>query len=277
MIRSLLWIPLLALLWACEPNAQRASVSEPLISEPVPVSDHSDRVQDKEDLVRAPLGPISQVGATQAPNVINPYFAGEGGAPDESPTPVETSSSSDGSFNLEPDVWNPGAFKRVRRRMTVPQLDQAIQDATGFFWTQNNWSNTRRFSVLQDTLGVPDWITRVVEDLTPNLVVQKFLSDAANQVCGKLMAQEWTMPTENRIFLVHIEPDEAPHLFPDKSALNLKMLLLRFHGKSYAVDDPALVPWAWLVSSTSLVTGDNLEVWTAVCLALINHPNFFSY
>ena len=40
---------------------------------------------------------------------------------------------------------------------------------------------------------------------------------------------------------------------------------------------PDLASWTWLMESTLHVNPDPVESWRAVCVALINHPDFYTY
>ena len=160
--------------------------------------------------------------------------------------------------------------------MNIPQLDLAIRDVTGgIVWNDpSNYGNM--WTALSPTLGVPDFYQRVTEDLTPNLVFQKFLNDAAQSACSTLIWEEQQVPADQRVFLVAIDPSEDPNAVPQKTDANLQMLLLRFHQKDVAVTDPAMVPWRWLVTSVASQT-NTMDAWRAVCVALILHPDFYSY
>jgi hypothetical protein len=183
---------------------------------------------------------------------------------------------------LEPDIWDPNAFTRPRRRMTVRQLDLAIRDATGGIgWDDADDNSGSSFHQLAPTLGVPDYFRRVQLDLTPGMTFQKFLSDGANSVCATLINTENQLPADERVFLVHIGPETNPLSAPLQTDANIKMLLLRFHGKSVALADSAMQPWRDLVNNVAGNVGPNfgawMEAWNAMCVALLSHPDFYSY
>ena len=110
------------------------------------------------------------------------------------------------------------------------------------------------------------------------MLFQKFLSDAADDVCTDLLARELDAPSDERLFFVHAEPEATPASEPEAVANNLSMLLLRYHGKRVLPDDARLEPWLWLMNSVLHVTEDNAtQAWGSVCVALIVHPDFYSY
>jgi len=204
------------------------------------------------------------------------------GETEESAELIPAETESRGNVGLEPELWDPNAFTRPRRRMTVRQLDLAIRDATGGIgWDEAGGDYESRFFELASTLGVPDYLQRVKVDLTPGMTFQKFLSDGANVICSKLINYEQQIPAEERVFLVHIDPDTNPLDAPLQTDANIKMLLLRFHAKSIALADPAMEPWRNLVNNIAgnvgPAWGEWLQAWDALCIALIRHPDFYSY
>jgi hypothetical protein len=204
------------------------------------------------------------------------------GEDEESAQSIPAEVKSRGDVALEPDVWDPNAFIRTRRRMTVQQLDRAIRDATGGIgWDDADDGYGSSFNQLAPTLGVPDYFSRVQLDLTPGMTFQKFLNDGANVVCSTLINHEQQLPPEERVFFVHIDPGTNPVNDSTKTDANIKMLLLRFHGKSYALDGSQIAPWRDLVNTIAANAGpwwgDWLEAWVGMCVALLKHPDFYSY
>lgn len=161
---------------------------------------------------------------------------------------------------------------RPPRRMTIDQLDASLRAVTGGIgWTQGA---NNRFVQLSATLGVPDYIERTEEDLEPGLLFQKFLEDAAGDVCAALVARERSAPS---VFLTQAGVDaELP---ADEMAVRgtLADALLRFHGRAVDPTDPQLEPWFFLWESLRQVTGDGEATWRSTCVALITHPDFASY
>jgi hypothetical protein len=113
--------------------------------------------------------------------------------------------------------------------------------------------------------------------MTVSPIFLKFVDDAARLVCDQLLIKDKEAPAEERVFFVHAGPDDTVDSAPDNVAKNLKMLLLRFHGQYVAQDAAELKNWKWLLKSSSHVTSSSFEGWRAVCVTLINHPNFYTY
>jgi hypothetical protein len=162
--------------------------------------------------------------------------------------------------------------------MTIDQLDVAIRAASGGIgWEEGKADNPiNLFKKLGSTLGVPDYIQVVQEELSPGAMFQKFLSDAARSVCTKLTQKEVEAPAAERVLMVHADPKATLESAPEAIEANLQMLLLRYHGYMAAPDDPALSPWRWLFQSVMHVTGSPVEGWRAVCVGLMTHPDFYS-
>lgn len=168
-----------------------------------------------------------------------------------------------------------GAAPRDRRRMDVDQLDASIRAVTGGI----GWdvSGVNQFQKLSATLGKPDYLSNTYEDLTPNLLFEKFLEDAAASVCDQLLTRERAGSPDN-VFLVHADADDTSLGEPERVAENLSYLLLRYHGRVVATDDPQLEPWTFLFQGAELAgNGDPIVAWRTVCVALITHPDFSSY
>lgn len=175
----------------------------------------------------------------------------------------------------DPDPLDLGTSAgRGRRRMTIDQLDASIERVTGGI----TWDFERN----AQTLGVPDYIGSTSEDTAITLLFSKFLDDAARAVCTELMARE--VDAEERVFVVEGELDTVSG--PTISA-NLSYQLLRFHGRSVAEDSPELEPWLNLFSTVSTEVRTTNEAgedvpdvatgWSAVCVALLTHPDFYTY
>ena len=212
--------------------------------------------------------------ATSEENQSTPLLSSTG----EDPTPLPVSLSEEGSFPLVPAP--PGAVPvRGRKRMDIDQLNASIRAATGGIgWTQVAGGKTVDMWVqLSATLGKPDYLTSTQEDLSPSTLFEKFLGDAARSVCQDLMGREVEAPPEQRVFLLQVSATDTSTTNAAAVVENLRVLLLRWHGRSYAADATQLVPWQWLFDSTVHITGDPIAGWNAVCVGLMTHPDFYSY
>jgi len=164
---------------------------------------------------------------------------------------------------------------RGRRRLNIDQINASIRTTTGFGWVDDDGDD--RFEQLAETLGKPDYVQNTQEDLAPSLVFQKFLTDAAHAVCGELMSAEYQRQPEQRVFFVHAEPSDG--VAEQKAAVeeNIRYLLLRFHSRKLDAGADELDQWLWLHESGEFVSHDARLAWTAVCVGLITHPDFYTY
>jgi len=164
---------------------------------------------------------------------------------------------------------------RARRRMNIDQLDAAIRRATGGIGWDENGAN--QFEALQLTLGKPDYLDVTQEDLSVSTLFMKFLDDAARHVCQELMVSEQQALLGDRVFFVHAEPTDTFKTNPVGVAANLRMLLLRYHGRKIVENSTELEPWTWYMDSASHVSEDTQAVWEGVCVGLMTHPHFYTY
>lgn len=169
---------------------------------------------------------------------------------------------------------------RARHRMDIDQLDAALFAATGLRWEVGTTNQLTRFRA---TLGVPNYTTTTHEDLEPSPLFLKFVDDAARSVCTRLLDSETASTASDPIFLVHAELDDR--LPADREAIdeNLAMLLARFHSRSVEPGSEELDPWRSLWSASLALTrtesgeDDAKAAWRTVCVALIDHPDFYLY
>ena len=189
------------------------------------------------------------------------------------PGPAEVVARPAGGADLLPDPL------RGRRRMDIDQLSASIRVVTGGIgWTeQQGATEVDLFVQLSRTLGKPDYLDLTSEDLTPSLLFQKFLDDAARSVCDRLVERELSSAPEARVLMVHAGPtdrlDDAAADIED----NLRTLLLRYHGRPLEAGSEELNPWMWLFESALHTSDDPVAAWRSVCVGLMTHPDFYSY
>ena len=161
------------------------------------------------------------------------------------------------------------AITRQRRRMDLDQLSASLVRVTdGIGWTAlRGGQELDQFVELSGTLGKPDFVEITAEDVDPSALFQKFLDDAARSVCAKVVDRDATRAPGERLLARDGETEDA----------TLLRLLLRFHGRSLSANAPDLEHWRWLIRSTTHVTGSAQEAWRGVCVALLCHPDFYSY
>lgn len=195
-------------------------------------------------------------------------------------TPVPTEQLPDQTFTFTPDPGAALATERTRRRLDLDQLDRSLRVVTGGLgWTRGSGAReVNRLDDLAATLGKPDFIETVDEDLSPSPMFLKFLDDAARSVCDRWLAEERRRGPEDRTFFTAIEPDVAPADEPEAARENVRRLLLRAHGR-WTDDprDPALERWTGLLDAASERELDAGAGWRAVCVGLFTHPDFYLY
>lgn len=182
-----------------------------------------------------------------------------------------------GEATLLPDwATATGPAARARQRVDIDQLSASLSRVTGGVgWEDANGED--QFELLASTLGKPDFATNTIEEMAPALLFQKFLDDAARSACVELMTRELIAAPADRVFFVHLAPDEALDAAGPAVDENLAYLLLRFHGTRVDPGAPPLEPWRWLLETTALGTDDVVAAWRNVCVTLITHPDFYTY
>jgi hypothetical protein len=169
------------------------------------------------------------------------------------------------------------AASSARHRMDIDQLDASILAATGgLTWTDANGDD--QFIELASTLGKPDYIENTVEDTTPSLLFQKFLDDAARNVCDALVDRDvGATVAEDRVLTRWVDPAATLSSAPDAVDEQMRYLLLRFLGQKVDPGATQLQPWLDLFDGTATSAGDPMAGWRTVCVGLITHPDFYSY
>ncbi len=196
-------------------------------------------------------------------------------APEETrpvPAPVDVDTVGDRPAELAPapEPWQAPA--RARRRMNIDQLDAAFRRTSGGIgWTETRGNReVNLFEELSATLGKPDYIQITNESLEPSALFQKFLDDAARQVCARMIEADQARGATPILLPV---ADEAGEMDVDR---HLQGLLLRFHNRDLSLDSPDLMHWRWLYDTSTFV-GDEVTAWQAICATLFTHPDFYSY
>ena len=201
-------------------------------------------------------------------------------------TPIDETEESDEVSLVAPEPI--AILERPRRRMNLDQLDRAIRHVSGgLFWSElRNGREDNLFESLSATFGKPDFIQRTSEDLTPSALFMKFIDDAARQVCHKRIDIDLNALNDPRSEQVSTEILLWGALSPDLSEgedssrvdSQIRALVLRFHSQLLPEgESPRLAYWRWLFETASLVDHSPLSGWRALCVALINHPDFYSY
>ncbi len=191
----------------------------------------------------------------------------------ETPPVVDGALADAAKVDLAPTLPPPA---RPRKRMNIDQLDEALRRASGGIgWTTPNGTN--ELTTLALTLGKPNYTDVTTEDLEPSALFQKFLADASNVVCTKLVAKDVAAAPADRILLTQVAPTDTAAGNPAGVDATLRHALLRFHGRVVAADAAELQTWRFLFEGATKITGKPSEGWRAVCAALIQHPAFTTY
>lgn len=179
---------------------------------------------------------------------------------------------------LDPLVPPPEVRPRGRARLDIDQIDLAFQTTLGgITWTRRSGNvDVNQFKALSETLGVPDFIDTTVEDLAATPLFSKFLGDAARKACADRIAADLAITT-GRILMGDVPLDATLASHPEAIEAQISSLLLRFHGQTLRPADPGFGEWRWLFQSSTQLTGSSTTAWQAMCVALITHPDFYTY
>jgi len=172
---------------------------------------------------------------------------------------------------------------RERRRMDIAQVDASLRRVTGGIgWDSGS---TNQFVRFDDTLGVPDYINSTSEDRAVSLIFLKFLDDAARSVCRRVADREGGDAPLGTFAPVDVDAVDPASADVDAA---LASLLLRFHGRRVTAGSAALAPWRSLYTRAAAeVAATTMDperpdlsprrAWEAVCVALVDHPDFYTY
>lgn len=213
-----------------------------------------------------------------SPIMLLALAAGLVSAPACEITEIDVELVPEGEAPLLPPGPPPPARPRIR--MNLDQLEAAlVQVSGGVRWEADFRGHPfSQFDLrhLGRTLGKADYFQRTEDDLSPGVVFQKFLDDAARHTCGEMVARDAATRDGQ-----DVEPPlAAPILVPAEGVdpdAHMAGLLARFHSRLVAPDDPALDPWRTLVQRVGEAGADGPTTWRAVCVALITHPDFYLF
>jgi len=219
-------------------------------------------------LTAAPGGPDAGQGAGAGPRV-------EVGAP----APV---------LPLDhPPVVDPlaGTASAGTRRLSVAQLRESLPVVLrGHTWKVGNANG---FDARSGTLGVPDYVSSVEENLEATPLYLKFMGDMARDACNRAVTADAAQADPaQRAVLRFVEPQETLSSSPGKVNDNLRYLRLAFLGlRADSPDDPAVVQLRGLFDQSVKAAASGgtptrahvLEGWRTVCVALLTSPEFHLY
>lgn len=184
----------------------------------------------------------------------------------------------EGTFTFTPDPEATAESERTRRRLDLDQLDQSFRVVSGFSWTRRTGGrDVDRLQELADTLGKPDFIDVVDEDLSPSPMFLKFLDDGARAVCDRWLDADASRAPSERTFFALTEPNTTYSADPAAARANIQALMLRAHGRWTELDDPVLDRWLSVLQAAEQNELPTRAGWRAVCVALFTHPDFYLY
>jgi len=169
--------------------------------------------------------------------------------------------------------------------MSVAQLKDSLPVVLrGTGWKVGNADG---FDARAGTLGVPDYVTSVEENLEATPLYLKFMGDMARDACNRGVTADAAQPdATQRAVLRFVEPMDTVLSSPSKVDENLRYLRLSFLGlRAASADDPAVVQLRGLFDDAvkAAAAGNTptrahvLEGWRTVCVALITSPEFHLY
>jgi len=165
---------------------------------------------------------------------------------------------------------------RHLRRMSARQLHNSITYATGQTWSE--------FDTFSGVLGKPNYVDSMEEDLSVSVGFLKLVGDAARATCSAAVNSGGGSKGKG-IIMAKLSAVDKPT--KASSISNLKYLFSRFLGITITDNnDERLQPFIRAIDGTlmtdnaanfSVAAGEVKNRWTAACVALIMHPDFYSY
>ena len=174
-------------------------------------------------------------------------------------TPIEVVDEEVGQEDLEVTALVSG---RVMKRMTVAQIRDSMEQITGTRWG----GNTSKWDTYSDSLGVPDFQQRMEPDLSPSVIFQKFLNDAAAESCFEWMQDNITM----------FSVDPLSQSLEDIRG-NIDFLRWQIQGHPRGENPPIMNDYLALYQSVYSRTGDPMDAWNTICVGMFTHPDFWMY
>ena len=151
---------------------------------------------------------------------------------------------------------------RKKKRMSVAQVRDSMERITGTRWG----SSTSKWDSYADSLGVPDYQQRMSADLSPSVIFQKFLNDAAAESCMEWFATGTSMFAHDPLSLALSDIQQ-----------NIDTLRWRIQGHEKGGDALILQDYLELHQSVWVRTEDAMSAWHTVCVGMFTHPDFWMY
>lgn len=171
------------------------------------------------------------------------------------------------------------------QRLSIRQLAQSMPVVLG----GNTWmtnSTTVGFTSRSTTLGEPDYINEVEENLEPSALFMKFMGDAARDGCTRTANADGALAANAKVLMRFVGPTDTVATNATKVDENLRYLKLRFHGVKVQPADTTSIAGLRTVFDSAVrgAAGTNTpnanhvkEGWRAVCVALLTAPEYHLY
>ena len=130
--------------------------------------------------------------------------------------------------------------------------------------------DTNLWTKYATTLGVPDYQEVITEDLSENVIFQKFLQDAATFSCDEWIEHDGVAGVYP--FFMNGYDEYSPESQRD-NFLHLRSVV---HGY-LEPEDPMLESLEQLHRLIYQRTQNDRMAWHTVCVALFTHPEFYTY
>ncbi len=160
-----------------------------------------------------------------------------------------------------PPVGPSGPASGGSRRLNVAQLRASLPVILdGETWRVGG---TNGFDARAATLGEPDYLSVVDENLEASPLYLKLMGDMARDACNRALVADQAQPVmANRVLMKFADVDA-----------NLRYLRLAFHGMKVAdTDEAPIAPMRTLF--TEAAKADPIEGWRAVCVAMLTAPEY---
>ena len=170
------------------------------------------------------------------------------------------------------------------QRLTVRQLAQSLPVVLG----GNTWlvGSTNGFNARGATLGEPDYLGTVDENLEASTLYQKFMGDMARDGCTRAANADAALAANTRVLMRMVSLTDTVTSNASAVDANLRYLKLRFHGVKVATSDSTSLAGLRTVFSdavrgaagTGSPTAAHVkEGWRAVFVALLTAPEYHLY
>lgn len=218
-----------------------------------------------------------------------------GGAADDAAQPADSNADSNADSTGKEDAnpigkdtiddtsitEPPLVVGRTPRRVSVQQLGGVIHSLTGGIdWLEDYGTGPiQMLELLAGSLGAPDYRLVTSENIEPNLMIAKFVADAAQQVCPDWVQAEFDRPAQERTLIRHADPASTAE---EDVITSLQLLERRAFGVASAPGEPTervqrLAELFAELAGSAAGNQSAVRGWTAVCVAVFSDAEFVLY